>query len=64
MWKSKSEWGWCVDGAYFLAKFHAGGADSGGAYKKACIVNQETTLDSLLVYFFRLYRKYGFFLFC
>ena len=37
MWKSKSDWGWCLSGAYFLAKFQAGGAYSGGAYKKkAC----------------------------
>ena len=34
MWKSKSDWGWCLGGAYFLAKFQAGGAYSGGAYKK------------------------------
>ena len=37
MWKWKSDWGWCLGGAYFLAKFQAGGAYSGGAYKKkAC----------------------------
>ena len=34
MWKWKSDWGWCLGGAYFLAKFQAGGAYSGGAYKK------------------------------
>ena len=38
MWKLKSDWGWCLGGAYFLAKFQAGGAYRGGAYKKACIV--------------------------
>ena len=32
MWKWKSDWGWCLGGAYFLAKFQAGGAYSGGAY--------------------------------
>ena len=35
MWKWKSDWGWCLGGAYFLAKFQAGGAYSGGAYKKS-----------------------------
>ena len=34
MWKWKSDWDWCLGGAYFLAKFQAGGAYSGGAYKK------------------------------
>ena len=34
MWRWKSDWGWCLGGAYFLAKFQAGGAYSGGAYKK------------------------------
>ena len=34
MWKWKSDQGWCFDGAYFLAKFQAGGAYSGGSYKK------------------------------
>ena len=34
MWKWKSDWDWCLAGAYFLAKFQAGGAYSGGAYKK------------------------------
>ena len=39
MWKWKSDWGWCLGGAYFLAKFQAGGAYRGGAYKKkACTV--------------------------
>ena len=39
MWKSKSDWGWCLGGAYFLAKFQAGGAYRGGAYKKkACMI--------------------------
>ena len=33
MWKWKSDWNWCLAGAYFLAKFQAGGAYSGGAYK-------------------------------
>ena len=33
--KWKSDWGWCLGGAYFLAKFQAGGAYSGGAYKKS-----------------------------
>ena len=37
MWRWKSDWGWCLGGAYFLAKFQAGGAYRGGAYKKkAC----------------------------
>ena len=34
MWRWKSDWGWCLGGAYFLAKFQAGGAYRGGAYKK------------------------------
>ena len=34
MWIWKSDWGWCLGGAYFLAKFQAGGAYRGGAYKK------------------------------
>ena len=34
MWKSKSDRDWCLGGAYFLAKFQAAGAYSGGAYKK------------------------------
>ena len=34
MWKKNSDWGWCFGGAYFLANFQAGGAYSGGAYKK------------------------------
>ena len=29
------QWGWCLGGAYFLAKFSSGGAYSGGAYKKS-----------------------------
>ena len=37
MSQMKRGWGWCLGGAYFLAKFQAGGAYSGGAYKKACI---------------------------
>ena len=32
-----SDWGWCLGGAYFLAKFQAGGAYSGGAYKKSVL---------------------------
>ena len=36
MWIWKSDWGWCLGGAYFLAKFQAGGAYSVGAYKKPC----------------------------
>ena len=41
MWIWKSDWGWCLGGAYFLAKFQAGGAYRGGAYKKkACRINQ------------------------
>ena len=31
MWKWKSDWGWCLSGAYFLAKFQAGGAYSQGS---------------------------------
>ena len=34
MWKSKSDWGWCLGGAYFLATFQAGGAYSGAACQK------------------------------
>ena len=34
MWTWKSDWGWCLGGAYFLAKFQAGGAYIGGAYEK------------------------------
>ena len=30
--EGKSDWGWCLGGAYFLAKFQAGGAYRGGAY--------------------------------
>ena len=41
MWKWKSDWGWCLGGAYFLAKFQAGGAYSGGAYKKNCVSHDE-----------------------
>ena len=37
MWKWKSDWGWCLGGAYFLAKFQAGGAYSGGAYKRKIV---------------------------
>ena len=37
MWKWKSDWGWCFGGAYFLAKFQAGGAYSGGAYKRKSV---------------------------
>ena len=37
MWKWKSDWGWCLGGAYFLAKFQAGGAYRGGAYKKKSV---------------------------
>ena len=41
MWISESDWGWGLGGAYFSAKIQAGGAYSGGAYKKkACILNQ------------------------
>ena len=40
MLKSKSDWGWCLGGAYFLAKVQAGGAYRGGSYKKkACNEN-------------------------
>ena len=35
MWKWKSDWGCCLGGAYFLAKFQAGGSYSSGAYKKS-----------------------------
>ena len=35
MWKSKSDWGGYLGGAYFLAKIQAGGDYSGGAYKKS-----------------------------
>ena len=34
MRKSRSDWGWSLGDAYFLAKFEAGGAYSGGAHKK------------------------------
>ena len=37
MWRWKSDWGWCLGGAYFLAKFQAGGAYRGGAYKKKSV---------------------------
>ena len=37
MWIWKSDWGWCLGGAYFLAKFQAGGAYRGGAYKKKSV---------------------------
>ena len=34
MCKWKSDWGWCLGGAYFLAKFQAGGAYSSDVYRK------------------------------
>ena len=34
VWKGKSDWGWCLGGAYLLAEFQAGGAYRGGVYKK------------------------------
>ena len=42
-WKSNSDWGWCFVGAYFLAKFQAGGAYRGGAYKKKRVYPRMTT---------------------
>ena len=45
MWTWKSDWGWCLGGAYFLAKFQAGGAYRGGAYKKkACSHNSSIAI--------------------
>ena len=38
MWIWKSDWAWCLGGAYYLAKFQAGGAYRGGAYKKKRVV--------------------------
>ena len=35
MLKWMSDLGWCLGGAYFLAKFQAGDAYSSGAYKKS-----------------------------
>ena len=32
--KGMSDYGWCLGGAYFLAKFEASGAYKAGAYKK------------------------------
>ena len=40
MWTWKSDWGWCLGGAYFLAKFQAGGAYRGGAYKKKSVYSR------------------------
>ena len=52
MWKWKSDWGWCLGGAYFLAKFQAGGAYRGGAYKKkACNTLDLPTVQPLLGHF-------------
>ena len=48
MWKSNSDWCWCLGGAYFLAKFQAGGAYSGGANKKS-VYNYWKTNFSLAV---------------
>ena len=39
MWIWKADWGWCLGGAYFFAKFQAGGAYRGGAYKKSVYGN-------------------------
>ena len=49
MWKWKSDWGWCLGGAYFLAKFQAGGAYSGGAYKKSVYTDWRSSSVSLRV---------------
>ena len=34
MWKSKSAWGCCLVGDYYLARFQGAGGYSGAAYKK------------------------------
>ena len=48
MWRSKSNWGWCLSGAYFLAKFQAGGAYSGGAYKKKCVQQNHSKNENII----------------
>ena len=37
MWRWKSDWGWCLGGAFFLAKSQAGGTYRGGAYNKKSV---------------------------
>ena len=51
MWKSKSAWGCCLVGAYFLARYQGGGGYSGAAYKKRVYVGYKMFM-LCMVYFF------------
>ena len=57
MWKWKSDWDWCLGGAYFLAKFQAGGAYSGGAYKKMRVPQRKIMLMVSKKFHFLIFQQ-------